>query len=101
MASPERLTIEVAYALPQQQALVKLQVDAGTSLRQAIEQSGLLQRYPEIDLDRDRVGVFSRLAQLDEVLRAGDRVEIYRPLIADPKDARRARVAAVKKARRT
>jgi putative ubiquitin-RnfH superfamily antitoxin RatB of RatAB toxin-antitoxin module len=99
MSAAERLSIEVAYALPQQQLIVKLEVAAGTTAGGAIAQSGLLQRFPQIDLTQHRIGIFSRLAQLDDVLRAGDRVEIYRPLSADPKVARRERVAAVRKAK--
>ena len=85
------ITVEVAYALPQEQTLLRIEVPAGTTLRGAIERSGILQRHPQIDLARDRVGVFGRVASLDDALRAGDRVEIYRPLLVDPKDARRAR----------
>jgi putative ubiquitin-RnfH superfamily antitoxin RatB of RatAB toxin-antitoxin module len=92
MAVPERLlSIEVAYALPQRQTLLKLEVPAGTTLREAIRRSGLTQHHPELDLERISVGVFSRLAELDDLVGEGDRVEVYRPLTADPKDVRRRR----------
>jgi putative ubiquitin-RnfH superfamily antitoxin RatB of RatAB toxin-antitoxin module len=85
------IRVEVVYALPQEQVVVSLQVDSGTTLAQAIECSGLLERYPEIDLSRNRVGIFGKLVDLDATLRDRDRVEIYRPLLADPKEARRRR----------
>ncbi len=99
MSAAERLSVEVAYALPHEQLIVKLELVAGATVAEAITRSGLLQRFPEIDLSRHRVGIFGRLAQADDILRAGDRVEIYRPLSADPKVARRERVAAVRKAK--
>lgn len=91
------LSIEVAYALPQQQTLLKLQVPTGTTLREAIRRSGLPQRHPELDIERISVGVFSRPAALDDLVGEGDRVEIYRPLAADPKDVRRRRAAQARR----
>jgi len=88
----KRLRVEVAYALPEQQALIALEVEEGASVREAIERSGILQRYPGIELARGRVGIFGRLVELDASLRDGDRVEIHRPLVADPREARRRRV---------
>lgn len=85
--------VEVAFALPQRQALLPLQVAKGTSAGEAIKLSGILELFPEIDLEQHRVGVFGRLCTLDRVLEPGDRVEIYRPLLADPKEVRR-RLAA-------
>lgn len=89
---PSTIKIEVVYALPERQMLLALEVEEGTTAREAVERSGILLRYPEIDLTRARVGIFGRLAQLDAALCDGDRVEIYRPLIADPKEARRRRI---------
>ncbi|HSW14595.1 MAG TPA: RnfH family protein [Solimonas sp.] len=89
--APGRIRIEVAYALPQQQLILALEVEQGTTLREAVQRSGILERFPQIDLERDRLGIFSRPAAPDAVLREGDRVEIYRPLIIDPKEARRRR----------
>ncbi len=93
MADADRIKVEVAYALPQEQAIVPLEVEPGTTVQQAVERSGILQRFMEIDLKENKVGVFGKLAKLDRVLRANDRVEIYRPLIADPKEVRRQRAA--------
>ncbi|MFV0543879.1 MAG: RnfH family protein [Marinicella pacifica] len=83
------LNIEVIYATPQQQKLIELAVKPGTTIEQAIEQSGIMIQYPEIDLSDNKVGIFSQVKPLDYVLKSGDRVEIYRPLIADPKAKRR------------
>ena len=85
------MEVEVVYALPDEQVLLKVQVKRGATLRDAIEASGVLSRFPQIDLARDAVGVFGKIAKLDDRLNAGDRVEIYRPLVMDPKEARRQR----------
>lgn len=87
--------VQVCYARPDAQFLREVSVPAGAVLQQAVEQSGVLQHAPEIDLSVFRVGIFGKLKTLDTVLRAQDRIEIYRPLVADPKDSRRRR--AVKK----
>ena len=96
MAKAEPITVEVAYAKPEEQLIIELEVPAGTTLRQAIEQSGILEHFSEIGLGEARVGIFGKLKKLDETLHAGDRVEIYRPLIADPKQVRKQRAAAGK-----
>ena len=85
------LSIEIAYALQQKQELVQLKLPAGSTVQQAIEASGLKQKHPEIDLAKNKVGVFGKLSKLDTPLRDRDRVEIYRPLIADPKEVRKKR----------
>lgn len=90
---PQRITVQVCYALPERQALVTMALDSGATVLDAVRASGLLGRYPEIDLDRNKVGVFAKLVALDTPLRDQDRVEIYRPLIADPKEVRRQRAA--------
>lgn len=87
------LTVEVAFALAHEQAVVQFEIEPGATLRQAIERSGLLKRYPEINLAAMRVGVFGKLRELDETVSAGERIEIYRPLTADPKEMRRLRAA--------
>jgi putative ubiquitin-RnfH superfamily antitoxin RatB of RatAB toxin-antitoxin module len=87
----ESFSIEIAYALPQKQELVHLKLPAGSTVQQAIEASGLKQKHPEIDLAKNKVGVFGKLSKLDAPLRDRDRVEIYRPLIADPKEVRKKR----------
>jgi hypothetical protein len=86
------LRVEIAYALSESQVLIALEVEDGATIRQAIERSGILVRIPGIDLARESVGVFGKTARLDAVLRDGDRVEIYRSLIADPRESRRRRV---------
>lgn len=89
----EPLRVEVAYVTVDRAYCVPLKLPSGSTLRQAIEQSGLLQQCPDIDLGRNRVGVFGQLCDLDETLAPGDRVEIYRSLQIDPKAARRRRAA--------
>ena len=87
----DRISVEVAAALPQRQELVELDLAAGTTVMQAVEASGLAERFPEIEIDPRRLGVFGRLRPPDHPLRDGDRVEIYRPLKVDPKEVRRQR----------
>jgi putative ubiquitin-RnfH superfamily antitoxin RatB of RatAB toxin-antitoxin module len=89
----EMLNVEVIYALPNKQEIIARKLPEGTTARQAIEASGLLLKYPEIDLAKNKLGVFAKLTKPDAVLRDGDRVEIYRPLIADPKEVRKQRAA--------
>jgi putative ubiquitin-RnfH superfamily antitoxin RatB of RatAB toxin-antitoxin module len=91
MAEAGSLSIEIIYALPQRQELVRLTLPEGSTAQQAIETSGLLQKYGEIDLKKNKIGIFGKLSRLDAVLRDRDRVEIYRPLIADPKEVRKKR----------
>ena len=86
------INVEVSYALPQRQELVKVRLAEGATVGEAVEASGLLAKYPEIDLGSgNKVGVFAKLTRLDTVLRDRDRVEIYRPLIAHPKAVRKKR----------
>lgn len=85
------IAVEVVYATPEAQAIVALELDGGASLRDAVEASGLLARFPEIDLEINKTGVYATPAALDQRLRDKDRVEIYRPLRADPKEVRRQR----------
>lgn len=89
----ESITIEVVYALAGRQEVAQVKLAADATVQQAIEASGLLAKYPEIDLAKNKVGVFAKLAKLDTALRDRDRVEIYRPLIADPKEVRKQRAA--------
>lgn len=89
----ERIGVEVAYAMPEEQVLLKVEGEGGLTVRQAIERSGVLQLFPEIDLEQNRVGIFGKMTTLEQALQSGDRVEIYRPLIADPKEARKRRAA--------
>ena len=95
------MKIEVIYALPERQELVTLDLPEGSTVQQAVEASGLLQKYPDIELGgRNKMGVFAKLVKADAVLRDRDRVEIYRPLIADPKEVRRQKAAEGKVMRR-
>ena len=82
------IQIEVCYPLATKQEVVSLKVPAGTTVQAAIEASGLLAKYPEIDLKKNKLGIWNKLAKVDAVLRDKDRVEIYRPLIADPKEVK-------------
>ncbi|WP_333496744.1 RnfH family protein [Kluyvera sp. CHPC 1.251] len=88
---PGKIAVEVAYALPQKQYLQRVTLDEGATVEQAIQASGLLTLREDIDLAKNKVGIYSRPAKLDDVVHDGDRVEIYRPLIADPKELRRQR----------
>lgn len=89
--STATINVEVMYALPAQQPLLRVRLAEGATVEDAIRQSGVLDAFPEIDLAKNKVGIFSKLVKLDEKLRDKDRVEIYRPLIADPKEVRRKR----------
>jgi putative ubiquitin-RnfH superfamily antitoxin RatB of RatAB toxin-antitoxin module len=87
------MRFEVAYGRIDEQALLSVEAESPLTVRQVIEHSGILQRFPEIDLERNKVGIFGKAATLETLLVEGDRVEIYRPLIADPKAARKKRAA--------
>jgi len=87
----ENIDIELVYALPHEQALLKFKVPAGTTLGDAVRLSGILDKYPEIDPEKAKYGIFGKLSKADVVMRERDRIEIYRPLIADPKEVRRKR----------
>jgi putative ubiquitin-RnfH superfamily antitoxin RatB of RatAB toxin-antitoxin module len=87
------IAIEVAYANPEQQVIVALNLPEGATAGQAISASGLLARFPEIDGADIKAGIFGSVCKLDQPLKSGDRVEIYRPLRHDPKEARRQRAA--------
>ncbi|MGL5608365.1 MAG: RnfH family protein, partial [Aeromonas veronii] len=82
---PDQLNIEVVYALPQQQTVIALRVAPETCVQAAIEQSGIVQKHPEIDLSVNKFGIYSRPVKGSDLLQDGDRIEIYRPLIADPR----------------
>jgi len=88
------LRVEVAHATPHRQVLLAITVPAGCTVAQAIERSGIRTHFPDLAVDPDAVGIFGRKVPPDQVLREGDRVEIYRPLQTDPKESRRQRAAA-------
>ena len=90
------MIVEVAYALADKQSLLIIEVERGATLKDAIEASGILESFKQIDLTKDRVGIFSKFASLDTILQEKDRVEIYRSLVADPKEVRKERAAMVK-----
>lgn len=85
------IEIEVVYALPRNQVTRQLNVPLGTTAEQAVQFSGIINLFPEIDLLRNRLGIFGKLIKPGTTLRNRDRVEIYRPLIVDPKESRRQR----------
>ncbi|NOY63335.1 MAG: RnfH family protein [Gammaproteobacteria bacterium] len=97
MEDVKKIQVEVAYAVPQKQRIIALEVTEGTTLEEAIQQSGILEAFPDIDLSQSKAGIFGKLHKMKDPLRAGDRVEIYRPLIADPKAVRKERAAQGKK----
>lgn len=97
MSESELIHVEVAYALPDQQVILDLDVPAGTTVEQAVKESGIVDSFPEIDIEKNKMGVFGKLTRKDSELKQGDRVEIYRPLIADPKEVRRQREAEGKR----
>lgn len=99
MTALQTMLVQVCYARPDATVLHDLVVSAGTTLDQAVHLSGILDAYPEIDWSAARAGIYGKVKPRDTVLRERDRVEIYRSLIADPKESRRQR-AGRKSARR-
>ena len=88
---PAKITVEVVYALPEKQYLHRVVLEEDATVEQAIRASGLLELREDIDLNLNKVGIYSRPVKLRDAVHDGDRVEIYRPLIADPKELRRQR----------
>jgi len=93
------MQVEVVYALPKRQLVLRIDLQPGSTVRTAIEASGILERFPEIDLSMNVVGVFGTVCELGRVLDPDDRVEIYRPLVNDPKEMRRERAETARKRR--
>ena len=91
-----KIEVEVVYGVPHKQSLLQLLVDDATSVQAVIEQSGILSQFSEIDLTVHKVGIWNRSAKLTDTVRAYDRIEIYRPLIADPKEVRKLRAEKAK-----
>ena len=91
------IRVEVAYARPDRQVILPLVVPEGTTVETALRQSEIELQFPEIDLDNAKVGIFGKITRRDTVLRPRDRIEIYRPLIADPKEVRRQRAGKGRK----
>ncbi|WP_413113953.1 RnfH family protein [Thaumasiovibrio sp. DFM-14] len=96
MNSEEMIHVEVVYALPDVQRVIKVAAKPDSSVEQIIRQSGILVMYPEIDLAKNKIGIYSRNVKLDATVREGDRIEVYRPLIADPREIRRQRAEKAK-----
>lgn len=92
----KQITVEVTYGLPNKQALLKVVIEQGTTVEQAIQSSGIARRFPEIDLSVNKTGIWNRACKLTDMPKDGDRIEIYRPLIADPKEVRRLRAEKAK-----
>ena len=88
---PGKIAVEVAYALPEKQYLQRVTLQEGATVEEAIRASGLLELRTDIDLTKNKVGIYSHPAKLSDIVHDGDRVEIYRPLFADPKELRRQR----------
>jgi uncharacterized protein len=91
MDQNKTISVEIVYIDPHKQNILTFELEKGSDISQAIHRSGLLERHPEIDLTVNKVGIFSKIQELDYVLQSGDRIEIYRPLQADPKESRRQR----------
>jgi putative ubiquitin-RnfH superfamily antitoxin RatB of RatAB toxin-antitoxin module len=91
------IEIEVVYGLPHKQVLLSLPVPEGSTIEESIKLSGIVAHFPEIVPSKATVGIFSRPEKLDTIVKAGDRIEIYRPLIADPKEMRKLRAAKMTK----
>jgi hypothetical protein len=85
------IKVEVAYAQPDRQHIIAVELTEGSTMLDAIQRSGILIIFPEIDLSKQKIGIFSQQCLLSDPIKAGDRVEIYRPLTIDPKEARRAK----------
>jgi putative ubiquitin-RnfH superfamily antitoxin RatB of RatAB toxin-antitoxin module len=93
----EQIQVELIYALPDKQRLLSFSVEEGVTVKGAVEQSGVLEQYPELDIETMKVGLFGKLTKMTQIMRERDRVEIYRPLIADPKEVRKRKAAEGKK----
>ncbi|WP_299876534.1 RnfH family protein [uncultured Cocleimonas sp.] len=89
----DKIHVEVIYALPDEQDLLNLEIEEGSEVQQVILESGVLELYPELDLDTMKVGLFGKITTMKQKVRDKDRIEIYRPLIADPKEVRKKRAA--------
>lgn len=96
MTEADKIPVEVAYALPDKQEIVMLEVKPGTTARDAVMQSGIERLFPGLELEGAKLGIFGKAINDAQLLRAGDRVEIYRELIADPKEVRKRRAAEAK-----
>lgn len=94
--APESVFVEVVYGTPSRQSVITVSLPAGSTVADAIAQCGMERQFPDMEIDPGRIGIYGRKVPMDQPLKPGDRVEIYRPLLADPKDVRRARAEAQK-----
>ena len=92
----QQISLEVVYGTPEKQALLEVVVEQGSTVKEAIMASGIVKRFPDINLEVLKVGIWNRTCKLTDLPKKGDRIEIYRPLIADPKEARRRRAEKAK-----
>ena len=92
MENQKLISVEVAYATPTQQKIIPFKITEGATIEEAIFRSGILLLFPEIDLMKQTVGIFSKQKKLTDIVKEGDRIEMYRPLTMDPKEARKKRV---------
>lgn len=99
MSKDQTITVEVAYALPHKQAILEIEVPAGTTVLEAAQQSGIAGKFEGVNLENAKFGIFGQIVAPKQVLKDGDRVEVYRPLIADPKEVRKARALRAKERR--
>lgn len=99
MTAEQTIKVEVAYALPDKQAIVEVEVAPGTTAAEAVQQSNIAAKFDNIDIGNAKLGIFGKGVANTVVLKAGDRVEVYRPLIADPKEVRKERAAKAKERR--
>lgn len=99
MAENKTILVEVAYAVPEDQVILEVEVPEGATAEEAVQRSGIIQRFPGIDLSRNKIGIFGKAQKQDQSLRHRDRVEIYRPITCDPKEVRRQRAKKKKPAR--
>ena len=99
MSKDDTIRVEVVYALPHKQTIIALEVQVGATAMEAAQRSGIASEFAEVDLDNATFGIFGQLVAPRQLLRNGDRVEIYRPLIADPKEVRKARAQRVRERR--
>jgi len=95
--SQNTIKVEVVYGLAEEQALLSVDVLEGAEVKEVILASKIIEKFPEIDLDKVKVGIFGKLTKMNQVVRDRDRIEIYRPLIADPKEVRKRRAAEGKR----
>ena len=100
MGMIDYIVLEVAYALPEKQLIIPFKAPKNITVKEAIELSGILQEFKDIDLSHNKVGIFGKITALENTLRNKDRIEIYRPLIADPKEIRRKRAAEGRKTKK-